>query len=330
MKTAFARFLIIAMLVGIPAAASAAGLSVAQASAIVGLLRAFGAEESIVSAVSNILMPPSADTAPDPAPVVSAPADPPPIVTYTRPSTVGSPYVSSNIGYDLSFGTTAYPQLPFGFGVVGITRGKAFVHNDRAASEYSWARFGSSVPTVYMNVNAPYGSTATSANMSAPKACGALFTGATSADGYPEPTACGAYNYGYNAAKDAYAYASGHGIPSTLWWLDIEEANSWSADTAVNDAVIQGAMDYLNTQNLRVGIYSVPFMWKNIAGDGFTPVQTLGVKAAATPTWFPIGISNQVKALNSCLTHASFIPSSPVWVIQYEADSTSVDQNIAC
>jgi hypothetical protein len=117
---------------------------------------------------------------------------------------------------------------------------------------------------------------------------------------------------------------------SPLWWLDIEEANSWSADVAVNNAVIQGAIDYLNSKDVRAGIYSVPYMWHAIAGDSFAPVQSLSGKSVTVPTWFPIGIATQVTALNACLANNPLIPSSPVWIIQYEADSTAIDQNIAC
>ncbi len=321
MRGIILKSMFIVAMAALPATASAAGLSAAQAGSIVGLLRAFGAEAAVITAVENMLAP-----APS-----TVPADPPaPAPVRLSPSASGSPYLSSNLGYDLSYSTHAYPTIPFGFGVVGVTGGKAFVHNSRAASEYSWAQFGSSAPTVYLNLNAPYGSTATSAHMSVPKTCDSIFTGSTSPDGYPEPTVCGAYDYGYAAAKDAYAYANGQKVSSRLWWLDIEEANSWSSDTAVNDAVIQGAMDYLNSQGLRVGIYSVPYMWKNIAGSGFSPSQAISGAAITTPTWFPIGISTRVGAINSCLSRSSFIPGSPVWIIQYEDDATSVDRNIAC
>ena len=242
-------------------------------------------------------------------------------------SVIDSPYFSSTLGYDLSFNTLAYPAESFGFAVVGVTGGKAFVHNARIFSEYQWTKFAAkTAATLYMNLNAPYGSTVV-ANIITPKTCPprALGESATST----EPTACEGYNYGYNAAKDSYAYATGAGVASSLWWLDIEEANSWSATSTVNDATIQGAIDYLNSQNIRVGIYSVPNMWETIAGT-YVPTQLLGGITTPTPTWFPIGVTNLVGAINTCITISSFILGSPVWVVQYEANSTAVDQNIAC
>jgi hypothetical protein len=178
-----------------------------------------------------------------------------------------------------------------------------------------------------MNVNAPYGSTVL-ANIGTPKTCPVRAAGSSATS--TEPTACEGYNYGYNAAKDAYAYATGAGVASSLWWLDIEEANSWSTDVAVNDATIQGAIDYLNTQGIRVGIYSMPYMWRDIAGEGFTPSQAINGNAVSIPTWLPVGIKTLVGAINSCVTKTSFIPGSPIWLIQYVANSTAIDQNIAC
>lgn len=329
MKSTFIRILVIALLLAVPSMTLAAGLTSSQVSAILGLLSAFNAPESLITSVASALaLSQSANPLPGTA---SSSAS---IAPLTRPDTSGSPYTSSNLGYDLSFSAYNYPQIPFGFVVVGVTAGKAYVYNERVHSEYSFAQFGSTRPTLYLNLNAPYGSTATSTNMSAPHVCDALFgvatTSASSGGTYPEPTVCASYNYGYNVAKGAYTYAVGAGVSAPLWWLDIEEANSWSSDVAVNDAVIQGAIDYLNSENIRIGIYSVPHMWHSIAGDSFSPTQSLSGESATTPTWFPIGVSTEVNALNACFTSNPLILGSPVWIIQYEADVTAVDQNIAC
>src|SRR3989344_1170457 len=228
MKRTCIQALVIAILFVIPATTSAASLTSSQINAILGLLRAFNAEESLITSVAGALTP---------------------AVPLTRPDTSGSPYTSSNLGYDISFTTRDYPPIGFGFAVVGVTRGKAFTYNERTRSEYSFAQFGTTRPTLYLNLNAPYGSTATSENMSTPRTCdtllGATTTSASSGGTYPEPTACASYNYGYNTARGAYTYAAGVGATSPLWGLDVEEANSWSVDVAVNTAVIQGAIDYL-------------------------------------------------------------------------------------
>ena len=343
----------------VPAVSSAAALTSQQSSSLIAVIQSSpgtpaNAFVSLITAFSNItvVQATSLITVVQAAPgvpanafvdlltsftvdtVATTPVTAPSTPVFTRPDTSGSPYTSSTLGYDISYNTRSYPEIGFGFAVVGITAGKAYAYNDRAQSEYSFAQFGSTRPTFYLNLNAPYGSTATSANMSAPHVCDTLFgattTSASSGGTYPEPTVCASYNYGYNTAKGAYTYATSVNVSSMLWWLDIEEANSWSSNVAVNTATMQGAIDYLNSKSIRVGIYSVPYMWRAIAGNSFSPVQSLSGTSVTTPTWFPIGIATQVKALNACLNNNPLIPSSPVWIIQYEADSTAVDQNIAC
>ncbi len=307
----------------LPSSASASTLSSGQVRAIVGLLEAFNVSQSVVDRVTLVLGVSSSPISGSQTGASGLPLDPPvqPPVPHVPP--VGSVYPSSNVGFDLSYNALSYPSERFSFGIIGISGGKAFVHNSRLASEYSWTQFGTIAPTVYMNLNAPYGSTV-AGNITAPKSCPARTATTT------EPTACEGYNYGYNAAKDAYTYAQSARVSSKLWWIDIEEANSWSPDTAVNDATIQGAIDYLNTRGVRAGIYSVPRMWNDIAGSDFVPTQTIGGQAVSIPTWMPIGISNLVSAINTCATGTSFIAGGPIWIVQYVANSTAVDQNVAC
>ncbi len=319
-----------------PFGASAAALSGVQVSAVVALLQAFGVDAGTLARVEAAL-------GSAPAAVAAAVSSDPPAASSTPPHVpvVGSAYPASAVGYDLSFNTKNYPVMPFGFAVVGVTGGKAFAHNARLVSEYSWARLASSViPTLYLNLNAPYGSTV-AGHIATPKDCTNAAPAVPTADfkqttasmgtsAYPEPSACEAYNYGWNAAEDAYAYAQSSKVYDTFWWLDVEEANSWSANPAVNDATIQGALDYLNAQGVKAGIYSMGFMWKEIAGDTFVPTESVRGTAFPVPTWFPIGVNTQVGALNACNTKTSFISGSPIWILQYELDHTAVDQNVAC
>ncbi len=321
-KTITAASIVLAMaFFALPPAASAAPLLPAQIQAIVGLLEAFNVDQSTVARVRQALDASPASATSGHTGAADPPSPPQPPAPHVPP--IGSPYPSSSVGFDLSYNALSYPSGGFSFGIVGVSGGKAFVHNNRLASEYAWTHFGNVPPSVYMNLNAPYGS-AVAGNIAAPKSCPARAATST------EPTECEGYNYGYNAAKDAYAYAKSAAVSSKLWWLDIEEANSWSPDTAVNDATIQGAIDYLNTQGARAGIYSVARMWRDIAGSGFVPAQTIGGQTVSIPTWMPIGISNLVTAINICATGTSFVNGSPVWIVQYVANSTAVDQNVAC
>lgn len=306
--------LVIGFLVLTPSLSFASTLTSAQVGAIVGLLEAFNVGQAVITEVETALDPP---------------AQPPVPASPLVPRDDGV-YGSSSIGYDLSYATSAYPAVGFGFAVVGVTHGKAFTENSyRFATEFSWAKFGSAAaPTFYMNLNAPYGSTVIG-HTAAPRECPPSATTSSSATAL-EPSACEGYNYGYNAAQAAYRYAASAGAFSSLWWLDIEEANSWSATTSVNDATIQGAIDYLNQQHIRVGIYSVPSMWRNIAGSGFVPTQTIDGRAVSIPNWMPVGITNLVGASNDCVLDTGFIAGSPIWIVQYEESSTAIDQNYAC
>lgn len=298
-----------------PAFSSAAALSGGQIQAMLGLLEAFGVDAAVIAQVERAL-----GGAP------AGPAEPPPAPATPRVSTTDSVYRLGTLGYDMSYTTPGFSADRYGFIIVGVTRGKAFVDNALLPLQYSWARLGASTaPTIYMNLNAPYGTTV-AGHTSSPKSCPEASSYVLGA----EPTVCEGYNYGWSAAADAYAYTKENGASSSFWWLDIEEANSWSPDAGVNDATIQGAMDYLNAQGIRVGIYSTPRMWAEIAGTGFTPSQTIAGQAVSIPNWFPIGIATQVDATNACNTARGFTPGSPVWIIQWVADSTAIDQNIAC
>lgn len=302
------------LLPGVTFAAST--FTAAQSNAIIGLLQAFGADSATIAQVEVILgsNPPALSTSE--------------VAQHVPPA--DTVYPQGVLGFDLSFNTTAYPSTPFEFAVVGINGGKSFVHNARFSSEYAWAHFASTVlPTLYMNLNAPFGSTV-AGHIGTPKACPGDSTASAATASTTAPTACEGYDYGYNAAADAFAYAKSQNVSASFLWIDIEEANSWADATSTNDATIQGALDYLNAHGIRVGIYSTPSMWNDIAGAGFVPTQTINGSAVSTPTWFPIGISTQINATNACVTDTSFIPGSPIWILQYEQSSTAIDQNITC
>ncbi len=300
----------------VPAFASAASLTTLQANTIIALLQGFGVSQPVLLQVEQALgVAPIATT----TPVASTPPAPPHVPV------VNSVYRASNTGYDFSYAPPQYSTNAFNFGIVGVTHGKAFTEDGLIGSDYSLAEYGRGAPpTLYMNLNAPYGSTV-AGHVNSPQSCAVTTIGTSS-----EPTACAGYNYGYQAAQYAFAYATNAGITSPIWWLDIEEANSWSASTTVNDATIQGAIDYMNAQNTRVGIYSMPYMWNDIAGSTFVPTQTIGGQAVSIPLWFPIGITSIVGALNACTTKSPFIAGSPIWLVQYETSSTAIDQNTSC
>jgi hypothetical protein len=79
---------------------------------------------------------------------------------------------------------------------------------------------------------------------------------------------CQSFKYGYKTAKDAVDYAKTQGVTTPLtWWLDIETESTWSDDKAMNAVVISAAIDYLESKQLPIGIYSTAYQWSLIAGD---------------------------------------------------------------
>jgi hypothetical protein len=220
-----------------------------------------------------------------------------------------NPYTGA--GFDVS-----YPQcgnaVPSGsFGIVGVTGGKAFTSNTCFAAEYDRVPAGQA--SIYMNLNAAIGSTAGNGS-----------TGPYTASGvcaHSDKT-CEAYNYGWKAAQYAYGLASSRSAGT--WWLDIETANSWQAQVALNQSTIQGAVDFLlnraspagvtNRQPTagisNVGIYSTPAMWQKIAGGS----------KSGLPVWYA-GTS-----ATTCSV-ASFT-GGPLWLVQQASGVSSGD--IAC
>jgi hypothetical protein len=180
------------------------------------------------------------------------------------------PYVPATTGYDISFPqcpNSNIPSQPQPVGVVGVDGGASFKHNPCLATEAAWARQDGL--TVYMNVNSPFVNQSTA--------------GATGPHGVCGPTdgLCVAFNYGYNAAVDAYDYAQSVGVTAPMWWLDVEgPAGSgnplWSNSTAANDQVIGGAISALTTLGVEPGIYSTITQWDEIAGSSYQP---------AVPAW---------------------------------------------
>jgi hypothetical protein len=204
-------------------------------------------------------------------------------------------------GNDLS-----YPQCHIGnypnqaFGIVGVTGGKAFTQNACLAQEFAWATRLSHSASLYINLNAPIGPTASQ--------------GMTGPYGHcpPNEPLCQAENYGYNAAQAAFDYARGQQVSSSMWWLDIETANSWASTPSLNRGTIQGAVRFLTAQGgITVGIYSVPSMWSSITGDYSNQL----------PVWT---VASSVSPITSCSSTSGFTGGT-VSLVQYSANGFDTD-----
>lgn len=205
------------------------------------------------------------------------------------------------IGYDVS-----YPQcsttLPtnVAFGIVGVNQGIVFRANPclgagTQSSQLNWAGMNAEL---YANTGnpGPQLSSRWPTGQSVPRVCDAA---------NPDTADC-AFDYGWNAAADSYrtavdAYISlgwaNQGATRTPvanhWWLDVETANSWRDDTALNVAALQGAVAYLETVNAAsVGFYSAPRMWSQITGNTGA--------FSSYPSWVA-GASNLQGAKRNCI-----------------------------
>lgn len=190
-------------------------------------------------------------------------------------------------GADVSFPQCGY-QYPAGmaFGLVGVNDGEPDTANPCLASEYRWAQ-STGTAEFYMNT----------ANT-------VVSTG-------------GAYAGGYDAARSAYSYASSVGPGSDhLWWLDVETANSWSADLGANTASIAGAIAFLRAQGVVVGIYSTNYQWAIITG---------GARIPSVANWVP-GAQSAAAAPAYCAASRSF-SGGPVAMAQY---TTNYDYDYLC
>lgn len=230
------------------------------------------------------------------------------------------------IGYDVS-----YPQcgkeLPVNaaFGIVGVNGGRVYSPNPclgagAHASQLAWAGPNADL---YANTANP------GPRISRYWPIGQAFPRVCSADEL-DSLAC-AYDYGWNAAADSYASAvaayvslgwadadATHTPVANRWWLDVEVANSWRRNTALNVAALQGAVDYLESMDVAsVGFYSAPRMWHRITGatDAFSDY----------PSWVA-GASTLRGAMRVC--RGEGFTGGPVELAQYFSDG--FDANHRC
>lgn len=182
------------------------------------------------------------------------------------------------VGYDISWPQChgPYPSNYASIGIVGVNNGKPFTENKCLASQWYWTGQYSVRDAVYINLDYPR--TTTVYQLWGP-------AGFCSMD----DLMCQTYNYGWNAARDAVVRAKRAGVKTDEWWLDVETMNHWSEQRGLNERIIAGAIEYLQGQEFKVGIYSTPYQWGVIAG-GYMP---------GLPVW-TAGAEDYVEALQRC------------------------------
>lgn len=217
-------------------------------------------------------------------------------------------------GYDISYPQCGgvYPSVP-AFGIVGVNHGLAYSVNSCLASEYQWALASSTTTgakaSLYANTGNPGPVSAHwPTGQTSPRACDGTWNANCS------------YDYGWNAAANSFATATtaiGATVGSVPWWLDVETANSWStSDLSLNVANLQGAVAYLQSRGVTVGVYSTGYQWGVITGG-------LNL-TSAVPDWVA-GASSATSAPSYC---SSSFSGGAVRYVQYP--SGGYDADYAC
>lgn len=190
--------------------------------------------------------------------------------------------------------TLGQPMPPAGsrYVVVGLTNGPGFTPNPCLARQVAWVRARHLWLGVYGVVSYP-----TAAQL---KKYGGTGTVAT------RVRRVGVAQARFNLATMRKAGLA----KAPMAWVDVEPVKGWpwSASTAANNALVDGALAGYRAAGMRVGLYSYKYGWTQITG---------GRRLPTVPTWVPM----------STCSRASF-SGGPVWLTQ--TTSNGSDLNRTC
>lgn len=193
------------------------------------------------------------------------------------------------LGYDVSHPQCQRP-LPAdgGFAIVGVTGGHPFSSNKCVGQQLKWA-VTKSGHAVYVNSGYP---------------------------GTGDPVA-----YGRSIADDAVAREHAQSSRGTaVWWLDVETANTWSGTQQENATVLDAMASRLQELGVRVGIYSTPNMWAEIAGL-WTP---------GLPVWYATGPGTVDTARSACDKSFGGSATAVVQWVEKTKQGQLLDHNMVC
>lgn len=210
-------------------------------------------------------------------------------------------YPTGTTGVDVGYPNCTAKVPSTNFGVVGVTSGTVYSRSSCLAAEAK-----------NFNDLSLYVNTGLNASTSSPYYVQAQI--GCSGDVY-----CAAYNYGVNAAKDAFAYAQSQGVSSSKWWLDVETANTWSKDIVQNQKSLQGEYDTLVANGASVvGAYSTTAQWQSITGTWQNN----------WPSWGATTWTTATQAQTYCTGHQ--FTGGPSLLMQYKGKQSKLDQDVAC
>ncbi len=212
------------------------------------------------------------------------------------------PYVSGTTGLDISYPGCGRTLDTGEFTVIGLNDGRPFTTNPCFADEYA-AAAQTALPSVYLN-----------------SAYGRVMFGQIAADCADEADALGqsrlqerAYAVGCSQAEAAIGALAGTRVAAI--WVDVESANTWSTDPALNRATLEGMLvTLLNRQSASVGVYASPRPWARITG---------GWHELSVPEWIATGPPGSP----AC---AFPLATGPVWLSQSTPDLGRHDDDVAC
>ncbi len=174
-----------------------------------------------------------------------------------------SSYMYSGTGYDASYPQgSSNPPSGMSFAIIGLGHGRPFTTNQYAGTQWGLAIKAGLTPSAYFNTGyalayakSDTATCKTNSTSYQPKSSGHALSALQAA-------------WAIGCSEADWAVSTEPGTPA-MWWADIETGNSWSTDTALNQATITGMITELTATNIPVGIYSSPSMWTSITGSGF-------------------------------------------------------------
>ncbi len=227
-----------------------------------------------------------------------------------------NPFIPHTTGYDMSNYTTSVPPS---LGTIAIAEsdGYPFLDNRNPTIFKAEAAAAGSSLQLYTFLGAPF-----SAGKWQIAPSPSVYLSGPAGNCATTDYVCQAANYGWNEAAHSLQNALSLGISANIWWLDVETGGPWSTDLQINNAVIEGTMQYLHSQGALVGIYSTAYQWQQITGG-----LSLGTAASPQPIWIAAPDYQQAACTNQALWFAGGTP----WLVQTGQNYTyNVGIDYAC
>lgn len=245
------------------------------------------------------------------------------VVPLASPASATNSYYGGS-GYDASYPQCAATSSPPGFAIIGLGHGRPFTANTCASSEVSLAPG----PNISFYFNTGYALAYAKSDYGDCKT--ASLTQYPSVSGHLQSQMQAAWAIGCSESEYAMKVAPA-GVTPVAWWADIETGNSWSSNTVLNTATIDGMVWELHPSgaSIPVGVYSTPSMWHQITGTGYV---NSGINAdwQAGVTSCPSTPSTGGFTLTSTTTGSTY---APLWIIQNgttPVNGVNFDLDTAC